>query len=264
MLTCQFEPLIIEYLSHSLPDSEKALFESHLRQCPSCSTQLNDLTGVHQLLLKRERPAPDAELVQRYENNLKARFKPESLFTRISAYPKKLLVSFFEVRTIRFRLAPVIGVLILGIVIGRFFLPSSSPDSERITPPNIIVVSLQPTDLKMIQQYLLESEMLLLDIQNNEGNESFKASGAQIKQELAQRLLQRQSFIQEKAQLLNSPALSQFLVKLELLLLEVSNSDTSEIKEAFETIGNSIKENNLLYDVNKFQNVLTFTSGTGI
>jgi hypothetical protein len=236
MKSCEFEAYITDYFSNSLSPHEKSKFEAHLQQCEHCKRQLKSLKEIHHLLLKRKRELPPPELLKNYRIELSAQFGIESKFEHLINKMKSLWQSLFVVRTIRYRLAPIIAVLLIGVLIGRYFLHSPQSDTNMVATPNIIVLSLQPTDLKLIQHYLLESEMLLLDIQNSELNENTRGAGLNINRQVAQKLLQQQPFIRARADLLEYKALTHFLIKLEFLLLEVSNADSLEIRDAFQSL----------------------------
>ena len=117
----------------------------------------------------------------------------------------------------------------------------------------MVVLELQTEDLKLVNDYFVKSEILLLTVKNTSENDDAFPSELILDKKLAQDLLNKTLLIQEKAALLNNESLSVFLNQIEFLLLEISNTDDREIIAVFKQIREVMNAARLLYESKNFQ-----------
>jgi len=224
MQKCDFEKYLIEYINGDLTKSKYSELTEHLTHCSICSDQLDNFEPFHVMLLKRQRPNPPERIQKRYQNYLAVNFKSGARIRVISDYFWNLIFGS-ESRLIR--LAQVVALIFIGVILGRIFFYPSANSKHKMESTNF-ERNLSEGDLKLITTFLLESEMLLLEITNGEPNELSQNFEFSLDRELAKKLLMKTFLIHEKALQIQSQQVLNFLSQLELILYEIANSDEEE------------------------------------
>ena len=109
--------------------------------------------------------------------------------------------------------------------------------------------------LDRLQKYFVETEILLLGIENNQANE-IEIDDVKINQEIAKRLLFQSFQIQQSTSQVTDESVLNYLTSLELLLLEISNAENNEIIQAFNDVRNIVKETDLLQSSRNIQQIV--------
>lgn len=240
-----------DYVDRLLPENERARVAKHLRDCKACAVELAALRAVIGEAARLERtPAPDhlwprleAELDKRQARTFKA------LWVRLTAPIAEVRTRLTGPAAGR-RLAAVTVVLLLGILIGRYFLPSQPP-----TPTPHMTATSDP-DYALINQrarvYVEKSKILLLGIVNGEVNTD-EAVDLTSETELAGRLVQEASFLKEHLPARRHERIRELVSDLELILLEIANLESSEDADGVELIRSGVRRKALLLKINLFE-----------
>jgi hypothetical protein len=176
------------------------------------------------------------------------------LFQDTSEKSKKLwipdrLLPYLKAHPVPIWVISAIAFIFLGIIIGRKVL--IPPISEKIViQPNIVMLTLMPSDARMVHDFMVESEILLLAIVNTEEEDEREM---EFHKEVAQSLLIQTAFVEDKAKVIESVSFSQFLTKLETILLEVTNIEKEFEKENMDQVRVLIQETNLHHETKRFQ-----------
>ncbi len=141
MLGCDhFIPRLERYLDGELPSNERGSVERHLRSCPRCQKEMEDLCALQRLLREAvEKGVADVELQAVWEG-VKKRLRASTVKRRAWWLVRDLFSPFRPIRTL------VWGTALLVILLLTLPLVTSPP-----LPP-VVVESVESEDPVMIFQ----------------------------------------------------------------------------------------------------------------
>ncbi|MBN2411797.1 zf-HC2 domain-containing protein [candidate division KSB1 bacterium] len=252
MKKCKYQNILVEYLDGS-SDPGKEEIEKHLRECPVCSAQIAGLRKTQQLLQNRRRPDPSLELLYQYQTNLEKLFPVKTRFTLFREWMVQSWQNIRDLNPAALRMATAAVLILIGVFIGRLIFYHPATDVLNYRGADLVVIKLQPEDLKLVNDYFVQSEILLLAVKNTSDQGGALPSELILDKKLAQDLLNKTLLIQEKTARLNDESLSVFLNQIEFLLLEISNTDDREIIDVFKQIRQVVNAAGLLYESKNFQ-----------
>ena len=230
MKTCPFKNKIIDYLYGELPENDAAQFEYHLDQCSDCFNKVNQYLETIDQSSNRVRPVPQKEFLRSYHQQLKCLYKTDGIINRIFNY-------IFIRPPLGIRLAEVAVILIIGVFIGKEV--RNPTISYQLDKKNDV-------EVKFLDNYIFQTELLLLDIVNMDNERDLKYI---LKENHCKRLLQKTLFLKERAQLIKNIRLLNLLNQLELILMELSNLEESTYKEELNFVKNNIKDWHLFVEL---------------
>jgi len=256
MKTCEYRKKLPDYLDHALPAVEKIEMEQHLAGCKSCARELEETHKIATLLQNYTRPEPSLEVLYSYHTRLEKLFPVHTFTERLRERFAEFWQRVFDLNPAVVRLAGSAILLVIGIFIGRLLF--YEPEKALITdqPQDLVVLNLNADDLKMVADYFIKSEILLLAIKNTPDGESLQPTELDFNQQLARDLLSSATQVQQKAALLNDRQISVFLNQIEFLLLQIANTDEQEIKNSFLQLRQTISERKLIDESENLQKIL--------
>ncbi len=242
MSECEFAQLLSEYLNHELNKSKHEEVAEHYRHCHSCAERLKELKTVHRILAQHNRPAPPKALLKDYQNYLRLSFKanPRNFILRPVFGFRNLFVS----RPLTLRIVPAAVILIIAMILGKVVFDSFSVNTKSVVEANRENIS--EGDLRLVQNFLLTSEMWLLEIVNSKKNQMVENGELILRKKVAQKLLMQTFVIHQMALQLKDERTLNFLTHLEMLLFEVENSDEEQMSNLLSDLTPIIKEKKLL------------------
>ena len=253
---CEFENYFEGYYSGELSPAEELALQKHLLTCKTCPQKINDFYAIHSILSNYKRPSPSKELLETYYQQVNLSYGKESLSQKFILLIYRLTSS----RSPLFRFAQLAMLIATGIIVGWILF--SNPTPQVVYHSNYPSQSSRPVgqeDVDYVYYYLLTSEILLLDIQNNIDEPEFYLDG-----ELARKLLIKTIRVREIALQLNNVNLLDFIGQMQLLLHQISNIEKDELNDFLGTIKMVIREAGLLDDVRLLQKtIITPQSKTG-
>lgn len=248
MSQCDYEKNLIDVLDGSLSDAEMADFQKHLQTCGPCNAVYDDLFDVHKMLMRRVRPLPPRELQIKYEAALEAQFCRQSSWDRFGKKLTEWSRLLFPDKTAMVRFTGFTGILLVGVILGRFVLaPNPGLNKESFS-----TVDIAEADTQFISHFLIQSEIWLMEMSNLTSAEDFE-----MNRDLARKLLAKYTVMEQKIQKKHYTPVLKFLSYLELVLLETSGTRDQDLNEAFREIREAIEETSLVDDVQRFRNTLT-------
>ncbi|MBN1478779.1 zf-HC2 domain-containing protein [candidate division KSB1 bacterium] len=253
MKSCPFEHLLVSYVQNELSADNRLRLRNHILNCDHCRNLLADFTSVDRLLQNFERKPIPKKLYRTYKKQLATLYEPESLWKNAVNVVRRLL-TLLSSRAPALRVARSLAVLLIGILVGRyFFFPSQTP--EIISEPR---TTLTKDDIQFISDYVVKSELLLLTIANSTNDEPSE-DDIFLNKDIAQSLLYKTAQVQRKAHALDDQIIITFLTHLELVLLEISNREDEEIRSSFQEIRNMVNEANMVQKSRRLQRRLEKT-----
>ena len=253
-MNCQFEKYFVDYVSGNLEEKEKRSFQMHLESCPTCPQRLDEFYFLHNKIKFRKRKNPDSELLTNYHKSLASEFSDGSQNKKLTNLIDKTIKSIFWERSLSFRIAEVLGLILIGIFIGwLIFYPQTEINQSGNINPDYFTRPISKAEVEYINYYFQAAELLLLEIKNIDINTSLNKGDIEFNKSIAQKLLIKTFIIHEIALRQNDPKILRFLSKMELLLYEVSNVPTEELKQSMDAFHVIIDDSRLLDDTREFQ-----------
>lgn len=249
-MNCKFVKYLPDLLFGELSDEQRANVEQHLETCKSCRETLAGFESVHGVLSQSARPEPDRELLKSYRADLLKLFGPEQRQYEWVQQLGDWWERIFRPRPLFYRLAGAAVLILVGVFVGRIYY--SNPESEMTPPQPTTAVAANVIDRDFLNNYLTESEILLLGIENNRLDE-LHPEDVQINRQIARKLLIQTSHIQQVSNGFKDEEILDYLTRLELLLLELSNAEEDDIIDAFSEVRRIVVESDLLQSVKTIQ-----------
>lgn len=238
---CDFEIYFEGYFHGELSPAEELALQKHLQTCPTCPARIEAYYTLHTALKRYRRPSPPADIRQVYYQQVALSYERETFAQKF----KLLLYRLTSSRSPAFRFAQLLMLVLIGLIAGWILF--SSPEPKLYLPPPSMSTMNSPVsqeEIDYVYYYLLASEMILLDIENN-----VEQAEIYLDRELAQTLLIKTFRVHEIALQINNLQLLNFVSQMQLLLHQISNINPSEISDYIDTIRMVIKEANLLSSV---------------
>ena len=243
--TC--ENKLSNYVDNTLSGVELAAFQKHVKACSKCSAELNAFqTILSESSLLEKLEAPES-LWSRIESELDApapRFLAKIRDT-LAEFGENL-ASILKIPAPVLQLAGVVAVLILGIVIGRYFLPVvHQVDLAQ-------QVSAQKENIELIEQrtnrYVEKSKILFLGIVNADAAD-IEDSDWMTEKTMAQDLVREASFLMDNLSQMRKERIRLLVEELELILLEIAHLEKEHDAENIELIKSGIDQKWLLLKI---------------
>ncbi len=257
MEKCRFEKYLIDYLNEDLPVSLQAEIKQHLNHCEICSFYLHDIETIHSILLERKRPKPLSDLVDLYDQELNEIFESKSRFENMGRLFSNLWNFLNNIPPLGIRLSGAVAILIIGIFIGKMIFKQTQNSEIVLIEPTMVNFIADQSDLKLINSYFSDSEVMLLEILNSDLAEQLADKSFLLSKEIAQKLLMRTFLIHEIALKLNNKSIRTFLSNLEFLLYDFANSKDDEIVLKIDEMKQLIKDTKLLEKARLFQELFS-------
>jgi hypothetical protein len=242
---CDFEIYFEGYFHGELSPAEELALQKHLLTCPSCPKKIDEFHSIDLALKMYKRPLPPAAISEVYQRQVSLSYGHEPLSQKFQL----LIYILTSSRSTTFRIAQLLMLLTTGLIAGWILF--SNPEPQVIMQTGNPLQILRPVtreEIDYIYYYLLASEMILLNIENNVEQEEIY-----LDRELAQKLLIKTFRVHEIALQLNNLQLLNFVSQMQLLLHQIANVNSSEIAEYIDTIRVVIRETKLLTNVKNLQ-----------
>jgi len=246
MKTCKQQHLIVDYFFDELNEIKKNEFKKHLANCEACRIYAEAFTTTAPLIKRQKRIKPGSELLQKYYQQLQAKYPTQ----KKSSNKIKELMEFLILKpSFSIRIVEAAVILIIGIFIGRATIWKAQPEQQFPNGNGYIASHISEL---ILNHYLQETEMILLDVANTNPMEDERVflNLSQLAQ--YRNLLQKTSLCRAKAEECNDANLVALIDDIELILLEICNIEQRTLIENVNEIRNQIKESNILFEIKNF------------
>ena len=237
----KIDKLMVAVLYDELHEEEKKFFFDHIKSCPGCRERYRDLTGLTDIMDKRQRPRMSEDFWDNYYPALQEKI---DRLEKAEAQPQE------KVRTplVRWALYPVaaLALLVIGIVIGRYFALHPGKD----IPGRTALASRQADPA--VAKYFYNLQPLLIDYANytpaDNGGGPGESDMVTIEKRTVQKLLLENRLLKRIAARENNIPLKRLMEELELILLEISHgsADRTAARKAVQQL---IKNNDILFKI---------------
>ncbi|OQX96124.1 hypothetical protein B6I21_01870 [candidate division KSB1 bacterium 4572_119] len=245
MKKCHKNHLVVDYFFDELVEKDKEQFRKHLDCCEVCSASLAALSETAPIIKEYKRQLPDKKLMRLYKTKLKEKFyRPLS----ISSIADKLFRSLIIKPSIPLRLAEAGALILIGVIIGRMTFWKSSPNIDYQTNGGYEIL-LSSDGKTLVDNYLLEAEMLLLDVSNLNPLEDEQVLINLKQLAMYRSLLQKTLLCRERAEKLDDEKLLTLIDQIEPILLDLCNLEQETLDETVSELRFQIRESHLLFEL---------------
>jgi len=215
---CEFEVKLADFRENELPELEAEQLRSHLKSCIICQQMIAEIDSVVGALNSYERPEPPPELFREYADEL------DQLATSLAVkrQSRRLQIPTDFGLGVRWRsFAQLATAVIIGFLLGQNFSHNEGPLVQD--PKENVSVNLTKSDLNVLIKYVTESDRLLQNVSSALNQNSLQSFNTQRAQ--AERLMLRSQIVENKSSAIPVSGLLELLQSLEILLLEIANSE---------------------------------------
>jgi hypothetical protein len=263
-----FKELIVDalYDYNDLPEKDKRAFQEHLTACPGCAVEYEEMVAVLNVMDQRRRPEMKEDYWETYTLQLQEKIAqasrhqdPKKVFRTIFQTIERFAGAFrnFTGRgRIGWALYPAAALLLIliGIAIGRYlYLPSGLPLNEndvllsRVSPGRTGGTGgnqLSPATAEHFENL----RPLLIDYSNYPVKQDSSNPGKYVlvENETLKQLILQNYLLKKIADRENNSDLTQLFQALEMILLEISNTDANE-KDTVRRVQDILKQNDILF-----------------
>ncbi|MDZ7263550.1 MAG: hypothetical protein ONB16_03120 [candidate division KSB1 bacterium] len=245
MRQCEHATAVVEYFFNEMLPVQRAMFEDHLTHCARCQENLQALKITEQALNKYRRPAPDRKLLDDYHRQLAQTFQP-SVHDR-KRFWERVIERVLLQPSLTWRLAEAVVILVVGIFLGRIFF--GQPADFTASNGYVRLGASLSVEPSLLQNYLQETEMVLLDVDNLDPVADQMVIHNLIQSAKYKYLVQKTILLKEQAQESDDQRMIELLNQVELILLELCNIETPADIETFIQIQQQLKNNYLLMQI---------------
>jgi hypothetical protein len=236
-----------DYLDNNLSGSEKTDFEAHLKECRTCAAEVTAFRSIIAEASSLDRVAAPDSLWNKIAVELDSK-KP--IYARIKAGLFTLKNRFENSLPIPVPVLRIVGiavVLLAGVFIGRYFLPSVG--EQNISQHDVI----PETGIQLVQSraddYVEKSKIIFLGLVNADTSEAEEMDW-QAEKTMARNLINEASYIKENLSPGQDEQIRLLVDELELILLQIANLEQQHDLESIELIKSGIDRKGLLLKIN--------------
>ena len=253
----QFKDVFIEYLFEEIEKEKKIILENHLARCSKCTSELAEMKQTLEMMGQRERVKPPEEYWDAYWAKLSSRMEKElAPKVRVKAgIWEKVKEVLPSLPSPAYRWAAVASVLVIGILVGRYFLsPRGAQESQMTERPyrSEKGAYAQTVDYRA-ERYLEKSKIFLLGFVNTNGELEEGEFDVLHQREISQDLIQEASYLKENLREHPQQRLKALIEELETILIEIANLEEQEDLPDIDLIRDGIDRKGILLKINVHQ-----------
>lgn len=258
-----FKKIVVDALYNydELSETNKRLFHTHLTTCPACAGEYEEMAGVLALMDQHQKPEMGEEFWDSYYPRLMEKIKESEekekikIKNKIWLWLKKWWKNFrFDMQRLRWVLYPVAALLlvVIGMIIGRYlYLPSVPGKGEELISS---AFSSERKISPVVTEHFETLRPMLIDCANYNAQEAGSEKDlVLIDKETLKKLTLQNLLLKRIAARGHDVVLTQLLEELELILLELSNTEPGEFngdiagKEIIGRVRDILKKNDTLF-----------------
>lgn len=264
------EELLVEALYGELDEDARGRFDAHLDSCVECARSYREMQSTLRVMEGRERPDPGQAYWDGYWNRLTARMEREEERRRSHGWLGRLFPALPDVALKWAHRGVLAAVLIVfGAVVGRMVLPGpgTGPEMERDASPDITLSepSEQGGDEDRVaepeirtasaeacaRQYIEDSQVLLLALVNFDPVTEAEYLGDWSAEKTRSReLVNQAASLKDDLTDPKQRRLRELVTELELIMLQISNLESTADLEAVDLIRSSVEDGDVMLKIN--------------
>lgn len=252
----KYRKVFVEALYNELPAAGRESFQAHLNECQGCASEYAKMVSVLGIMDERKRPEIKEEYWDSYWTRLEERIDIEHRGIKDKIKLDRLWKwaggFHFKIGRVLYPAAAVL-LLAIGIFVGKIiYSPSSSPLKEtgmidRAAVSNNLIFSAAARHFENLRPLLVECSNFTTG-ESMAGEEAIPVEEKTIKKLVFQHYLLKKAVAKS-----DNIFLKQLVDELELILLEISNSNGQKT-QAIEAVQEILKEDDILFKMKVYTN----------
>lgn len=252
MISCrQCSNRMIDALYGDLESGDKKKFEQHLQTCPGCAARYHKLLRTVTAVNNRQRREPDQQFWDGYWENLADKLQSKKRFrAEIREWWQRVQDWFLIEQRWVYRFAGAIALILVGIVIGKFYFSGSDSKIESKLMP---MADLQQRSAVQVRadRYIERSKILLLGLINFEPEtEDAYALNLPRQKKISRELVQEAGVLKSELSGHADEQLKQLVVDLEVILLQIANLEAEFDLTGIEIVRSGVDRRGILLKIN--------------
>ena len=233
----QSQELWIEALYREIDPADSAWLDQHLTGCPECRRQFDEMKDTFVTMGKKERVEPSQEYWDQYWTRLAPKLQPAQ--TPVIPFYRRISVSAY-------RVAAAILLVLLGVIIGRHYVPSTPVIVQQKQPG--ISVPVQETALDArTNRFLERSQVLILGLIHNEQPGS--AVELDVPRKVSSELIQEASTLKTELANHKRKQLKRLVTDLEFILIQIANLESENDFSEIELLKSGVDQKGILLKI---------------
>jgi hypothetical protein len=225
--------LFIDALENQLADEQKLYFYDHLKNCPACAQEFDDLKTVFQQTANTSPPQPEQHFWDQYWLNLQYKLDKPKKSSALFSW-----MNYFSIeRYLKFGLATAaVLILSIGLYFGELRFRIVDEDAAQ---------DIQQT----AQSYFERSKILLTSFANLEPD-SRRIPNFELQKALSQKLINQSADLRNELDPSAEKRMLSLMDDLEVVLLQIANMDSTYDMNTLELIQYSVEQKSILFKLN--------------
>jgi len=243
----KFNRLIEPALYGELKEADAEFFHAHVRSCAECAAEYNALAETLGMVRDRHRVEADQEFMESFWSSIAPRLTPEK-----DSIPSRIH-SFFAPLTARpsrsYRIAGAAAILIVGIVIGRYFEKETVITSQQIIAAQHDSLADQQAAIQALQ-YIERSKLLLMGLTNYTGGEDdIETLNLPNQKRISRELITQAAELKKALRGQSNQEIRKLVSDIELILMQVANLDAKIGLSGVEVIKDGVKAKGIILKI---------------
>jgi len=238
MMDCRrIEKYFIDALYNTLPNNKQKIFEAHLEVCSDCSAKFRAQQRTLEHMDEYHREAAAAQFYSELWHRIAPRLQDRPRRDFLS-WVRRQLPELSWQPAWNYGLAAALIMLVVGILIGKYFL--ATPPPPAATKPG-------SASFVRAERYFARSKVLLLGIMNHDPADH---TGLSRQRELSRNLIREAAVLKDELKDPEQLVLNHLIAELEVILMQIANLEEKYDLEAVQLIQNGIERKGVLFKIN--------------
>ncbi len=235
-----------------LTGENKTFLNRHLETCPKCRAELDQNTTLLAAVTKKNKHEPHPDFWDNYTTNLHQRMQSEGHLKDSPPSPLRKIFDWlatYSVPTWALQSAAAVVLVIVGIVIGRFFFAPAPIDQKDA----LLTAALSPRQQETLQRtsrFIDRSRVILLAIENfDPETQSARAINLPYQKKISRDLVKQASLLKQELSETRRRRLEELISELEIILLQIANMDPGSEMETLQLVKGGQYIRGMLYKI---------------
>jgi len=230
----------VDALYGELNEQDRKAFDHHLESCEACTKSFARMKKTLSVMSRRTRTEPAQEFWNGYFDQLEQRMARERKQTKIRTWQRWA-----------YRAAAVILLIGAGVILGRMSRVLPGPDQPIAQAPPVQVPVQQAKLQQRTQEFLGNSEILLLGLIHFDPSKQDQAAiDIPRQKKISKDLVQEATYLQKELSQNRDRRLEKLVGDLELILVQIANLEEKEDLPGIEIVKSGVDRKGILMKIN--------------
>ena len=238
----------IEALYGELDTNELKSLQQHLKICPKCRKEYNQMQNTIKQMESDNLPDPSKEFWDNYWTKLDDRMTKENIQIKNRAEQKNILSLHLNIRSWTIRVLSAAAMLLIGIGIGYLYFGNHDQMDQSTNKQIPVKMTAYPEEAA---DYLERSKILLLGFINFDTDKIDPTTmDFSRQQQVAKSLIQQAAVLKDDLKGKGNQRILALIQELEIILLQISNYEKEFDSPAIELIKSGVDNNAIMMKIN--------------